>query len=100
MTVTSEPLRTLLIEFSKEIFESQRDIPDYNRFDKLITDAIANKTASFTWLTTVERMRATVELTIQKFDVTKDIENPPADLQFTYPSVNYTFFSEHCPSSG
>lgn len=94
MKVTSEPLRTVLIEFSKEIFESDRHIPDYDRFDKMITDAIANKTASFTWLTFIQRLRATVELKIRKFDIRKDIENPSTKLRFNYPSVNYTFFAE------
>lgn len=100
MTVLSEPLRTVMIEFAKEIFESQKHVPDYNRFDKLITDAIGNRTVSFTWLTFFQRMRANIELKIRKFDITKDIDNPPADLQFTYPSVNYTLFSEHIPLSG
>lgn len=95
MEVSSEPLRTVLIEFSKEIFENKGFIPDYNRFDKLITDAIGNKAASFTWLTCLQRIRATAELKIQKFDITKDIENPSAELRFTYPPVNYTFFSKH-----
>lgn len=106
MSLTSDPLRSVFIEFAKEVFNKNRNIisttlPDYDRLHRVITAEIesligTSKPALFTWLSDREVQFALDEF---KKGATFDIRNmtdPPFNFRtFDYgPPINYTYFLE------
>lgn len=108
MSLTSDPLRRVFIEFANEVFKKNRahgfiatTLPDYDRIHRLITAEIesligTSKPALFTWLSDPMDMKdALDEFKKGPFDIGK-IREPPFNFRtFDYgPPINYTYFEE------
>lgn len=108
MSLTSDPLRRVFIEFANEVFKKNRaagfiatTLPDYDRIHRLITVEIESligksKPALFTWLSDPKAVQdALDEFEKGPFDIAK-ITDPPFDFRtFDYsPPINYTYFEE------